>query len=93
MRATVLGLGLALANVSSGWAQSAWQAELAQEIVRAQACEVAYLSHVVERVVDGKQVIIAKVHCVDGRVFDASRMDELESFQFNECRAEATTAC
>ena len=93
MRAAILGVGLALATATGGWAQAVWEAELTQQIALAEACEVAYLSHVVEREVDGRKLVLAKVHCVDRRVFDASRTDEFESFRFNECQAEATTAC
>ena len=31
------------------------------------------------------EVVIAKAHCEDGRVFDALQRDEPEDFELNEC--------
>ena len=59
----------------------------------ARQCKVAYLSHVVERTVDGKKLVMAKAHCEDKRVFDAMRPDEFEPFQFNECQPESAQGC
>lgn len=66
-------------------ARAAWQEDLIAEIRAAHGCTVAYLSQVVERTVDGRQIVFAKVHCEDGRVFDASRTNALEPFVFREC--------
>lgn len=82
----VSGSGLALA-------QSSWENELAIEIAAAQHCKVAYYSHVVERVVKGKKLVMAKAHCDDERVFDAMRPDEIEPFRFNECQPDPARAC
>lgn len=65
---------------------AAWQDDLAAEIRVSHGCSVAYLTQVVERTVDGRQVIFAKVHCEDGRVFDATRTGSLEPFDFKECQ-------
>jgi hypothetical protein len=43
------------------------------------------LNHVIERVVDGSLVVIAKAHCDDGRLFDAIQHNEIEEFEINEC--------
>lgn len=69
-----------------GYARGAWQDDLAAEIRVSHGCSVAYLTQVVERTVDGRQVIFAKVHCEDGRVFDATRTGSLEPFDFKECQ-------
>lgn len=89
----VLTTSMALAATPPAMAQSGWEQELAIEIELAQKCKVAYLSHVVERTVDGKQLVMAKVHCEDQRVFDALRPDAYEPFQFNECEADKVKAC
>ena len=70
----------------AGAACAGWQEDLALEIRVAKACNVVYLSQVVERLVDGRQVIFAKAHCEDGRVFDATRTDVLAPFEFKECQ-------
>ena len=92
MRRALLMVTLGLA-AAPAWSQAGWQADLAAEIDLAVGCEVVYLSHVVERVVDGKQLVMAKVHCRDQRVFDAMRPDEFEAFRFNECEPDTTKAC
>ncbi|MCS6780040.1 MAG: hypothetical protein NZ555_10105 [Geminicoccaceae bacterium] len=87
----LLAIGLVL---EAGSACAAWQDDLAAEIRVSRGCSVAYLSQVVERTVDGRQVIFAKVHCEDGRVFDATRTGSLEPFDFKECQpAREPQAC
>jgi hypothetical protein len=99
MAAKVIGMrGMVLALVVGAvawpvWAQSGWEGDLAMEIDLAEHCRVAFLSHVVERAVDGKKLVMAKVHCEDQRVFDALRPDEFEAFRFNECQPDTGTAC
>lgn len=88
-----LMLGVGLAAMPVALAQAGWEQELALEIQLSQNCKLAYLSHVVERTVDGKRLVMAKAHCEDQRVFDAMRPDEFEPFQFNECEADAVKAC
>lgn len=74
--------------------ETRWQDELAAEIKIAQSCDVAYLSQVVERTIEGRQLLMAKVHCQDRRVFDATRTDAFAPFDFKECAASTTTqAC
>lgn len=87
---TALTLG---ALVSTAWAQSGWEDDLAMEIDLAEHCKVAYFSHVVERTVEGRKLVMAKAHCEDQRVFDAMRPDEFEPFRFNECQADTGTSC
>lgn len=96
----IKGLGRAaalaamLAGPGSALAQAGWEQDLAAEIEFTHQCKVAYLTHVVERTVDGKQVVMAKAHCEDSRVFDAMRPDEFEAFEFNECQPpEAAQSC
>lgn len=85
---TTMALGATGARAQSGWSD-----ELGIEIGQAERCEVAYLSHVVERDVDGKKLVMAKVHCVDQRVFDAMRPDEFEPFRFNACQPDTSQTC
>lgn len=74
--------------------RAAWQDDLVAEIRVSRGCNVAYLSQVVERTVDGRQVIFAKAHCEDGRVFDASRTDPMMPFELKECQpAKQPQAC
>lgn len=75
--------------LDGGAVLAAWQDDLAAEIHATKGCRVAYLSQVVERSVDGRQVVFAKAHCEDGRVFDATRTDLVEPFTFKECQPAA----
>lgn len=74
-------------------AQAGWQEDLVGEIELTRNCTVAFLSHVVERTIDGRQLVMAKAHCDDRRVFDAMRPDVGEPFRFNECQPDATQGC
>ncbi|MEK0084371.1 hypothetical protein [Benzoatithermus flavus] len=94
LRAILVTL-LALGPISPAMlrAQADWQEDLAGEIGLTRNCTVAFLSHVVERTVDGRQLVMAKVHCDDERVFDALRPDVGEPFRFSECQPDATQGC
>ncbi len=83
-----------LFGLQASAALAGWQEDLAFEIRVAKGCALAYLSQVVERMVDGRQVIFAKAHCEDGRVFDVTRTDALAPFEFKECQpADRPQAC
>ena len=79
---------LALLLAVAGRAQTDWQGDLADEILIMEDCEVSFLTQVVERTVGGREVILAKVHCADGRTFDASRDDSFAAFDFAICEPE-----
>ncbi|MFO1069770.1 MAG: hypothetical protein U1E14_14720 [Geminicoccaceae bacterium] len=66
-------------------AQGGWEAQLSAEILEAEHCDVAFIGEVVEREVDGRKVVMAKVTCTDRRSFDAFRDDEFVPFAFKEC--------
>lgn len=74
--------------------EPAWQAQLAEEIALVEDCELRFVSQVVERVVDGRPIVMAKAHCADERVFDVWRDDPLAPFSFKECPTSADkTSC
>jgi len=73
---------------AAGNAQQSWESELADEILIMEDCEVSFLTQVIEREIDGREVIIAKVHCTDGRTFDASRNDRFAAFDFSICEPD-----
>ena len=66
-------------------ARADWQDDLAAQLRWDHECLVQYYSGVIERMVDGQLLVIAKAHCEDGRTFDAVQRDELEDFEINEC--------
>lgn len=83
-RAAMLSLALGVVPAA---AQTGWENELALELEIAEECQTDFLSQVIEREIDGEQMIMAKAHCRDGRVFDASRSGTLEPFTFSLCSA------
>ncbi len=74
-------------------AAQAWQSELAEQIAEEQDCEVGFLSHVIERDLDGRLVVMAKVHCTDKRTFDALRTDQFELFRITLCEDPNVGSC
>ena len=58
-----------------------WQDDLAAQLRWDHDCLVQYYSGVIERMIDGQLVVIAKAHCEDGRTFDATQRNELEDLE------------
>ena len=86
-----LAVAWACAAVAPAWAQ--WEQELSIQIEEDLGCKVAFLSQVVDRVVDGRHIVMAKVHCEDERTYDAYRDDDLMLFDFKECEPPDAQAC
>ncbi len=70
-----------------------WQQELTDQVLREFECEVAFLSQVAERTVNGEQVILAKVHCIDKRTFDAYRDSAFKPFEVHPCENPDNRVC
>lgn len=62
-----------------------WEEDLAAQLRWDEDCVVQFYSGVIERLIDGNLVVIAKAHCDDGRSFDAIQRNELEDFEIEEC--------
>ena len=88
-----LGLWLALAPLHLMAQHQEWQAQLSEQVLREYDCEVAFLSQVAERMVNGEQVVLAKVHCVDKRSFDAYRDSAFEPFEIHPCENPENRVC
>jgi hypothetical protein len=87
--------GLILSAVWSAAAQDngSWRLDIREEARETQRCEISYFSHVVERMINGKAVVMAKIHCEDSRAFDAIRDGENAFFTFTKCRERNERAC
>ncbi len=96
---TALAQVLAISVLTMGAAptsqaeENGWQRVLSADIEFEHGCEVAYLSQVVEREVEGDLMVTAKVHCVDQRTFDAIRMRSADAFEFKECTLREKQSC
>jgi hypothetical protein len=77
---------LALMVITLAWpAQAEWEENLAAQLRWDHNCKVNFYSGVIERLIEGNLVVIAKAHCDDGRLFDAIQRNELEEFEISEC--------
>lgn len=92
--AIVLAFLAALLAPKIGLAQEyEWLDELSADIEIMHGCEVAYLSHVVEREAEEGLMVMAKVHCVDQRTFDAFRLRTADVFEYKECTLREKQTC
>ncbi len=79
-----LALSLLVTAALAAPALAGWEEELAEQIEYEHDCKVGFLSRITERTVEGHKVVRAKVHCDEGRSFDAFRPDGSDLFQFTE---------
>jgi hypothetical protein len=91
-RRTLLSLAV-LPFLAAPAAAEGWQDELSRQLDHEEKCTVAFLSQVVERFVDGREVVIAKAHCEDKRAFDAYRDNPRKPFRVTECGVVEKIAC
>ncbi len=79
-----LTLSLLVSAALAAPALAGWEEELAEQIEYEHDCKVDFLSRIIERTVEGHEVVRAKVHCDDARSFEALRKGESDLFQFTE---------
>jgi len=90
MRGLILVLSL-FASLAPALAQSAdpaWLDDLSMQIEGQKQCKIAYLMKVHEGELGGKKTYEARVQCEDGRMFDAQRIGEVDSFTFKACEIQ-----
>ncbi len=92
IRAAALTLGV-VGPVGGGVWAADWHDELTRQIAHDEGCEVAFISQVIERDVNGKRLIMAKVHCEDKRSFDAIRVSDDFAFEFKACEVPNAETC
>jgi hypothetical protein len=68
--------------------QDKWLQDLSEQMLDEYNCEVAYLTNVVEREIDGELTVIVKVHCTDKRAYDAVLDPSDPFFQIRECQLD-----
>lgn len=88
-----LGLAMAILWTAQPAPAQEWQEQLNEQMLREYDCEVAFLSQVAERMVNGDLVVLAKVHCVDKRTFDAYRDSAFEPFEIHPCENPNNRVC
>ncbi|MCP4329345.1 MAG: hypothetical protein GY791_13010 [Alphaproteobacteria bacterium] len=80
-------------TVASAAAALSWQQELTLQLDEEQGCTLSFLSQVVERVIDGRETVIAKAHCEDKRAFDVYRDNPRKPFEIKPCGIVEEIAC
>ena len=63
-----------------------WLDELKAQIYQDEACDANYFLNVREYMLGDRKVYEAKVQCVDGRQFDATRSGEYTPFVIRACQ-------
>lgn len=79
---------LALVFAAPAGAQTsdpAWLDQLEAQIATDEQCEVGFYIFVNQNELGGLKVQEARVQCVDGRQFDASRSEPATTFTIKEC--------
>lgn len=79
-----LGLVFVAGNALAAEVAS-WQNVLREQMTYDYDCEISELTDVEVRFVNGAQIVLAKVHCADSRIYNASRLDEYDEFQVKPC--------
>lgn len=89
----VAGLGAAALLAPLAAVAQEWQKQLSDQVLSEYNCEVSFLSQVAEREVNGDLVVLAKVHCVDKRTFDAYRDSSFKPFEIHPCENPDNRVC
>ena len=66
-----------------------WQSDLQRQLEREYNCEIAFLSHLEVRKVDGREVVFVRANCTDKRAFEARRDDPSKPFKIEACDVQA----
>jgi hypothetical protein len=73
--------------------QPDWEQQIVAEALDTLNCEVSFISHIVERDIPAGSLVMAKIHCVDKRSFDALRENNAAPFTFKECTPREQKSC
>jgi hypothetical protein len=90
---SLLAAALLVPALSLRAQDTGWEEQLREQVLREYDCEVAFLSQVSERIVNGDQVVLATVHCQDQRTFDAYRNSAFKAFEIHPCDNPENRVC
>jgi hypothetical protein len=85
LAAIATGLLLVPAHALAQTENPAWLEQLDEQIAAEEQCEVGFYIFVNEEKLGGRNLQEARVQCVDGRQFDASRSEQDPKFTISEC--------
>lgn len=78
-------IALSVAPALAQTKDTSWLDQVTAQIAEAEQCEVGFFIHVREQDLGGRRLYEARVQCVDGRQFDATRADPDTRFRFAAC--------
>ena len=88
MLKSLLSVSLPISGAASAAAQSSdpeWLNALRRQLASEKQCEVDYFLNMREEQLGANTYYEARVQCVDGRIFDASRTEPEEMFRIQPC--------
>lgn len=65
-----------------------WKKQLNEQMSADKQCSVQYMTNVRETTLAGQASITARVHCSDGRSFDATRLGSSAQFDIRDCEPQ-----
>ncbi|WP_187971370.1 hypothetical protein [Aquibium microcysteis] len=83
--AFAVGLLIVPAGALAQTDDPAWLEQLGEQVAVEEQCEVGFYIFVNEEKLGGRTVYEARLQCVDGRQFDASRAEQDPKFTIMEC--------
>jgi len=87
--ALMVGLSCLVALLPLAPAHADWQDDLRHQLRDEYNCDIAYLTRLEVRKVEGHEIVFVRAHCTDARSFDASRHSEDERFRIKACDVQA----
>ncbi len=65
-----------------------WKKQLNEQMSADKQCSVQYMTNVRETTLAGQKNVTARVHCADGRSFDATRLGSSSQFDVRDCEPQ-----
>lgn len=84
--AALVGMATLVVTPSAAQTEPIWLDDLKKQILEQEGCDANYFLNVHQYEMAGDEVFEAKVQCVDGRQFDATRKGRLHLFVIRACQ-------
>ncbi|MGB7285820.1 MAG: hypothetical protein WBC71_02710 [Salaquimonas sp.] len=86
--AITAGLSCSPYSATAQTSDPEWLNALNFQMERDEQCEVAYYIRIDEGELGADKTFEARLQCVDGRQFDATRIGEFDDFEIRRCEVE-----
>ena len=85
----MLGFSCLAALLPEAPAYADWQDDLRHQLRDEYNCDIAYLTRLEVRKVEGREIVFVRAHCTDARSFDASPQSDNDRFRIKACDVQA----